>query len=93
VTDSRDNEPAMRLYRRRMDAIDDHLDWIRGATARDWNRLLDHFAEQCDPLSPSELKPVRPGRIPDEEWESSTEFQALARMLGRCWPTETAQNQ
>jgi hypothetical protein len=75
-----------------MDALDDHLDWIREATTRDRERLLEHLTEQCDPLHPSELKPVRPGRVPDEEWESSAEFTALARMLGHCWPTEAAQN-
>jgi hypothetical protein len=75
-----------------MDALDRHFDWLRAATKRDFDRLIHHFTEQCDPLQPSDLRPVRPGRVPDEEWEDSPEFAALARMLGRCWPTETAQN-
>jgi hypothetical protein len=72
--------------------LDDHLERIRAATSRDWTELLDHFVEQCDPLRPSELKPIRPGRVPDDEWEKSPEFAALSRMLGRCWPSERAQN-
>jgi hypothetical protein len=76
-----------------MDALDDHLDRIRAATDRDWTELLQHFTEQCEPLSPSEVRPIRPGRIPDEEWEDSEEFFALADMLGRCWPTERSQRQ
>jgi hypothetical protein len=76
-----------------MDATDDHFDWIRAATSNDLDRLLHRFTEQCDPLRPSELRPIRPGRVPDEEWESSAEFRAIARMLGHCWPTEAAQNQ
>jgi hypothetical protein len=76
-----------------MDApLDDHLDRIRAATPRDWNELLDHFTEQCDPLRPSELRPIRPGRVPEGEWERSPEFAALSRMLGRCWPSEKSQN-
>ena len=76
-----------------MDApLDDHLERIRAATPRDWHELLEHFAEQCEPLKPSELRPVRPGRVPDGEWEKSAEFVALSRMLGRCWPSEQAQN-
>jgi hypothetical protein len=76
-----------------MDALDDHLDRIRAATPHDWDQLLDHFVEQCDPLQPSGLRPIRPGRVPDENWEASEEFAALARMLGRCWPSEVSQNQ
>ena len=76
-----------------MDApLDDHLDRIRAATPQDWHELLDHFAEQCDPLRPSDLRPIRPGRVPDGEWERSAEFAALSRMLGRCWPSEQSQN-
>jgi hypothetical protein len=76
-----------------MDApLDDHLQRIRAATPRDWHELLEHFVEQCDPLRPSELRPIRPGRVPDTEWEQSAEFVALSRMLGRCWPSERAQN-
>jgi hypothetical protein len=76
-----------------MDTLGDHFDRIRGASARDWDELLDHFVEQCHPLDPSELRPLRPGRVPDEEWERSHEYVALARMLGRCWPTERSQRQ
>ena len=76
-----------------MDALDAHLDWLRAATTRDFARLIHHFTEQCDPLRPSDLRPIRPGRVPDGEWESSAEFSALARMLDRCWPNETSQNQ
>jgi hypothetical protein len=76
-----------------MDALGDHLDWIRAATTRDWRELLEHFSEQCDPLRPSELRPLRPGRVPDDEWQGSDEFAALARMLGRCWPSERSQHQ
>jgi hypothetical protein len=83
----------MRLDDPVMDALDDHLERIRASTSRDWCRLIEHFTEQCDPLSPSELGPIRPGRVPDEEWQGSAEFAALSRMLGRCWPTEAAQNQ
>jgi hypothetical protein len=76
-----------------MDApLDDHLERIHAATSRDWNELLDHFTEQCDPLRPSELRPIRPGRVPDGEWERSPEFAALSRMLGRCWPSDQSQN-
>jgi hypothetical protein len=75
-----------------MDAIDPHLARIRKSTPRDWSRLLDHFAEQCDPLVPSDLRPIRPGRVPEDEWEGSPEFTALASMLGRCWPSERSQN-
>jgi hypothetical protein len=85
----------MRLDRQGMgkDALDDHLDRIRDATPRDWHALLDHFVEQCDPLRPSALRPVRAGRVPDAEWERSPEFAALSRMLGRCWPSERSQRQ
>jgi hypothetical protein len=77
-----------------MDApLDDHLHRIRAATPRDRHELLEHFVEQCDPLRPSELRPIRPGRVPDGEWERSPEYAALSRMLGRCWPTEQSQNQ
>jgi hypothetical protein len=75
-----------------MDAIDPHLTRIRTSTSRDWHELLEHFAEQCDPLNPSELRPIRPGRVPEDEWEGSPEYTALARMLGRCWPSEQSQN-
>jgi hypothetical protein len=76
-----------------MDALDDHFDRIRAANQHDWLRLLDHFAEQCNPTDPSELRPIRPGRVPDDEWERSPEYVALARMLNRCWPTERSQRQ
>ena len=76
-----------------VDALDDHLDRINAATQRDWIDLLEHFTEQCEPLRLSELRPIRPGRVPDDEWESSEEFSALADMLNRCWPTERAQRQ
>ena len=76
-----------------VDALDDHLDRINAATQRDWIDLLEHFTEQCEPLSLSEVRPIRPGRVPDEEWESSEEFYALADMLNRCWPTERSQRQ
>jgi hypothetical protein len=76
-----------------MDALDDHLDRIRAATSRDWHKLLEHFTEQCEPAKPSQLRPVRPGRVPDEEWEQSREYVALAGMLSRCWPTERSQRQ
>lgn len=76
-----------------MDALDDHLDRIRAATPHDWARLLEHFAAQCDPLEPSNLRPIRPGRVPDSEWEASPEHAALAGMLGRCWPSERCQLQ
>jgi hypothetical protein len=76
-----------------MDApLDDHLQRIRAATPRDWHDLLDHFAAQCDPLWPSELRPIRLGRVPDHEWERSAEYAALSRMLRRCWPSEQSQN-
>jgi hypothetical protein len=76
-----------------MDALDDHLDRIRAATRRDWAALLEHFHEQCDPLRPSELRPIRLGRVPDEHWERSPEFAAITRMLARCWPSERSQRQ
>jgi len=76
-----------------MDALDDHLDRINAATPKDWQQLLEHFVEQCDPLRPSSLRPIRPGRVPDEHWEQSEEFGALARMLNRCWPSERSQHQ
>ena len=76
-----------------MDALDDHLDRIHAATQRDWIELLEHFTEQCEPPRPSALRPIRPGRIPDDEWEGSDEFLALADMLSRCWPTERSQRQ
>jgi hypothetical protein len=76
-----------------MDALDDHLDRIRAATPRDWSALLDHFCEQCDPLNPSELRPIRLGRVPDANWEDSREFAAITRMLARCWPSERSQRQ
>lgn len=76
-----------------MDApLDDHLERIRAATPKDWHELLEHFTNQCDPLRPSELGPVRPGRVPDPEWERSPEYAALSRMLSRCWPSEQSQN-
>ena len=76
-----------------MDApFDEHLHRIRVATSRDWDDLLDHFAEQCEPLRPSELRPIRVGRVPEHEWERSPEYAALSRMLGRCWPSEQSQN-
>jgi hypothetical protein len=73
--------------------LDKHLQRIRTATSRELEKLLDHFVEQCDPMAPSELRPIRPGRVPDGDWETSPEYAALSRMLGRCWPTEQAQNQ
>ena len=76
-----------------MDALDDHLDRIRAATSQDWHQLLEHFVEQCEPLKPSALRPIRPGRVPDDEWEGSAEFRALAHMLARCWPSERSQLQ
>jgi hypothetical protein len=76
-----------------MEALDDHLERIRAATSRDWHALLEHFVDQCEPLSPSELRRIRPGRVPDEEWERSPEFRALAHMLARCWPSERCQLQ
>jgi len=75
-----------------MDALDPHLTRIKTFTKRDWHQLLEHFAEQCDPLKPSSLRPIRPGRVPEDEWEGSPEYRALASMLGRCWPSEQAQN-
>lgn len=76
-----------------MDALDEHLEWIRDATPRDRTRLLEHFTAQCDPLVPSLLRPVRPGPVPDGEWERSPEHAALVRMLNRCWPSERSQCQ
>jgi hypothetical protein len=76
-----------------MQPLDDHLERIRLATWRDWKALLEHFAEQCDPMRPSELRPVRPGRVPDIEWDNSPECSALTRMLARCWPSERSQRQ
>lgn len=76
-----------------MDALDDHLDRIRAATDRDWRDLLAHFTEQCEPTKPSTLRPIRPGRVPDAEWEQSEEYLALAGMLSRCWPSERSQRQ
>jgi hypothetical protein len=76
-----------------MDALDDHLDRIHAATSRDWRELLEHFAAQCDPMKPSELRPIRPGRVPEDEWTGSPEYAALSRMLGRCWPSERSQHQ
>jgi hypothetical protein len=76
-----------------MDALDDHLDRIRAASPQDWDDLLEHFVEQCEPLTPAQLRPIRPGRVPDGEWERSQEFAALTRMLGRCWPSERSQRQ
>lgn len=76
-----------------MDALDAHLARIRAATARDWTELLAHFTEQCEPERPSELRPVRSGRVPDGAWEGSREYHALADMLGRCWPSERSQHQ
>jgi hypothetical protein len=76
-----------------MDALDDHLDRIRAATEHDWKQLLAHFTEQCEPVYPSELRSVRPGRVPDEEWEHSREYRALADMFARCWPSERCQRQ
>ena len=76
-----------------MDALNDHLHRIRAATKSDWQELLSHFTERCEPLEPSRLQPVRPGRVPDTEWQVSPEYLALADMLTHCWPTETAQRQ
>jgi hypothetical protein len=76
-----------------MDALDDHLDRIRSATDREWSDLLEHFTECCQPAEPSQLRPIRPGRVPDAQWEGSPEFRALANMLSRCWPTQAAQDQ
>ena len=76
-----------------MDALDDHLDRIRAATDRDWQELLAHFTERCEPLKPSELRPIRRGRVPDDEWQDSPEYLALADMLSHCWPSEAAQRQ
>ena len=76
-----------------MDALDDHFDRIRGATEQDWQQLLELFTEQCEPGRQSVLRPVRPGRVPDEEWERSPEYRALADMLARCWPSERSQRQ
>jgi hypothetical protein len=73
--------------------LDKHVQHIRAATPRERAALLEHFVEQCDPLRPSALRPIRPGRVPDGEWETSPEYAALCRMLGRCWPTEQSQNQ
>ena len=76
-----------------MDALDDHFDRSRAATPQDRLALLELFTGQCDPLDPSELRPIRGGRVPDAEWPRSAEYAALARMLGRCWPSELCQNQ
>jgi hypothetical protein len=43
-------------------------------------------------MRPSELRPIRPGRVPDGDWERSPEHAALSRMMRRCWPTEASQN-
>lgn len=76
-----------------MDALGEHLERIRAATEQHWRALLDLFTEQCEPAVQSALRPVRAGRVPDEEWESSFEYRALADMLARCWPTELSQRQ
>ena len=75
------------------ESIATHLTRSRTATARDWTELLAHFTEQCEPEWPSELRPVRSGRVPDGSWEGSREYHALADMLGRCWPSERSQHQ
>jgi hypothetical protein len=76
-----------------MDALGDHLERIRLATQQDWQELLELFTEQCEPPRQSSLQPIRPGRVPDDEWERSGEYQALGRMLTRCWPSERSQRQ
>lgn len=63
------------------------------ATEQDWQELLELFAEHCEPLVQAPLGPVRAGRVPDEEWERSSEYQALGRMLAHCWPSERSQRQ
>jgi hypothetical protein len=76
-----------------MDAHDDYLDRIhRGAGPR-WSGLLHHFNEQCEPSMPSVLRPLRTGRVPDDEWERSPEFRAIATMLAHCWPSQRCQRQ
>jgi hypothetical protein len=76
-----------------MDALDGHLHRIRVATERDWRDLLARLTERCQPLEPSPLRRIRPGRVPDAEWQDSPEYLALADMLTHCWPTVTAQRQ
>jgi hypothetical protein len=76
-----------------MDAINEHLERIHSATQQDWHELLELFTEQCEPSRQTQLGPVRTGRVPDEEWERSEEYRALAHMLARCWPSERSQRQ
>ena len=76
-----------------MDALGQHLERIRAATERDWRELLQLFTEQCEPSRQSVIGVVRPSRVPDDEWECSDEYRALADMLTRCWPTERSQSQ
>jgi hypothetical protein len=83
----------MRLDSTDVDAFKDHLERIRAASPKDWHALIEHFVDQCEPLNAAELRPIRPGRVPEDEWESSQEFAALTRMLGRCWPSERSQRQ
>jgi hypothetical protein len=93
VTHYRQRGAQMRFHGPRMDALDDHLERINAATPDDWEQLLEHFVAQCDPLVPSELRPLRGTRVPDDEWETSPEYEALLRMFWRCWPTERSQRQ
>jgi hypothetical protein len=76
-----------------MDALNEHLERIQTATQQDWQELLELFTEQCEPSRQATLGAVRGGRVPDEEWERSEEYRALAHMLSRCWPSERSQRQ
>jgi hypothetical protein len=76
-----------------MDALGEHLERIRMATEQEWRELLDLFVEHCEPVRQSDLQPIRVGRVPDEEWERSSEYRALGRMLSHCWPSERSQRQ
>jgi hypothetical protein len=76
-----------------MDALGEHLERIRMSTEQDREQLLALFTEQCEPPLPSALRSIRGDRVPDEEWEDSDEYRALADMLGCCWPSERSQRQ
>ena len=76
-----------------MDPHDDQLGPIRWGSGNRRSGLLHHFNEQCEPTEPSALRPIRPGRVPDEEWDGSAERRAIVDMLARCWPSERSQRQ
>ena len=70
-----------------------HIEIIRAATPADYSELLQHFLTRGNPPAHTPLHVERTQHVPEDEWTSSWEHEALALMLERCWPSELSQAQ